>query len=93
MVVVVLLVALCLLHHDFWWWGETRPLVLGFLPIGLAWHVGLSFATAIIWWLATAYCWPQGLEEEHSERDSDSEYENDDDEDDRDDDGVGGAAL
>jgi hypothetical protein len=35
--------ALVVLHHDFWWWDDPT-LVFGFLPIGLAYHVGFSIA-------------------------------------------------
>ena len=62
-VVLVLLVALCVLHHDVWWWDSPEPLVLGFMPVGLAWHAGISIAAGIAWWLATKYCWPKELEE------------------------------
>ena len=61
-VVVVLLLALCVLHQDFWWRNDPTP-VLGFLPVGLAWHIGISVAAAVVWWLAVRFCWPAELEE------------------------------
>ena len=33
--------ALYLLHQDVWFWRTARPLVFGFLPIGLAYHAAL----------------------------------------------------
>ena len=65
--IIVLALALAVLHQDFWWWdnrvGDTtiEPL-FGFLPIGLAWHVGISIGAAVVGWLAITYCWPEDLE-------------------------------
>lgn len=55
-------IVLALLHHDFWFWNDTR-LVFGFLPIGLAWHVGFSIAAGILWALASKYAWPEEIEQ------------------------------
>lgn len=52
------IVALVVLHHDFWFWDTYEPLLFGFLPVGLAYHVGLSIAAAVVWFLATRYCFP-----------------------------------
>ena len=30
--------AVYVLHQDVWLWRAARPLVLGFLPVGLAYH-------------------------------------------------------
>ena len=30
------------LHQDFWFWREARPLVFGFLPIGLVYHAAYT---------------------------------------------------
>lgn len=62
-VVLLLLVALAILHHDWWWWNEAKPLVLGFIPIGLAWHAGISIAAAAVWFLATRFAWPEHLDD------------------------------
>ena len=40
-VAALLVAALYALHQDIWFWREARPLVFGFLPIGLFYHVGL----------------------------------------------------
>jgi hypothetical protein len=53
--------ALFVLHHDFWWWDDSTR-VLGFLPIGLAWHVGFSLMAALFWLLALKYAWPAEVE-------------------------------
>ncbi|TWT97084.1 hypothetical protein Pla108_28610 [Botrimarina colliarenosi] len=52
-----LVLLLIVLHQDVWFWTDER-LVFGFLPIGLAWHMGISIGASITWFLATKYCWP-----------------------------------
>lgn len=50
------------LHQDFWWWNQSRPLVFGFLPIGLAYHAGYCIAAALLMWLLVRVAWPSHLE-------------------------------
>lgn len=57
-VVGSLIVLLMILHQDFWNWHRNDPLVFGFIPIGLAWHAGISLSAAFIGWLAARFCWP-----------------------------------
>lgn len=48
----ILVGLLLILHQDFWFWREVRPLVLGFVPIGLFWHLLLTLgasATMLLW--------------------------------------------
>lgn len=52
---------LFLLHHDFWWWNDPAML-FDFLPVGMAWHVGFSIATALLWLMALKYAWPAEIE-------------------------------
>ncbi len=52
------------LHQDFWNWKST-DIVLGFLPIGLAYHVGYSILAAIMMAVLVKFAWPTYLE--HSE--------------------------
>lgn len=54
-----LLVALAVLHQDFWWRADHRTLVLGFLPVSLAYHVGISVAASVLWGLVCYACWPE----------------------------------
>lgn len=56
-----LIVLLMVVHQDFWWWDSIDPLVLGFLPISLAYQAGVSIAAAILWALAIKYCWPESI--------------------------------
>ncbi len=57
-VVWVLIAALVVLHQDFWWWTDGT-LILGAIPIGLAYHIGLSIAASLVWLLAVRYAWPE----------------------------------
>ncbi len=61
-VVYLLFLALVVLHQDFWWWHTHEPLVFGFIPIGLAWHAGISVSAAIVGALAVKYCWPRNVD-------------------------------
>jgi hypothetical protein len=56
-----LVVVLALLHHDFWFWND-RTLVLGFLPIGLAYHMAFSICAGLLWLLAVNFAWPSTVE-------------------------------
>ena len=52
------------LHQDVWLWRSARPLVFGFLPVGLFYHAAYSVAAALLMWLLVAKAWPGRLEEE-----------------------------
>ncbi len=54
--------ALYALHQDFWFRDVARPLVFGFLPIGLFYHVGLCLASTGLMWVLVRYAWPVELE-------------------------------
>jgi hypothetical protein len=54
--------ALYVLHQDLWFWREARPLVFGFLPIGLAYHAAYCVAVALLMWTLTRVAWPGHLE-------------------------------
>jgi hypothetical protein len=58
LVVYGLIVVLAVFHQDFWWWDRSEPLILGFVPISLAYHAGVSVAAAVLWAMAVKYCWP-----------------------------------
>ncbi len=61
-VIWTLAAVLFVLHHDFWFWDD-RTLVLGFLPVGLAYHVAYSVAAALLWLAAVRFAWPHHIEE------------------------------
>ncbi len=58
-----LAVTVYVLHQDFWNWREARPLVFGFLPIGLAYHAAYSILAACLMALLVWTVWPKHLEE------------------------------
>lgn len=68
-------ILLALLHQDIWYWNDPT-LVFGFIPIGLAYHMGFSVAAAIIWSCAVVWAWPRTVEDEvkeHLEAQGDTE--------------------
>jgi len=54
--------ALYALHQDFWFWREARPLVFGFLPIGLFYHAAYTVAISALMWVLVRTHWPSHLE-------------------------------
>jgi hypothetical protein len=56
-------VVLYVLHQDFWNWRTARPLVFGFLPIGLFYHACYSLAAALFMLLLVKTAWPSHLED------------------------------
>ncbi len=60
------IVAFYALHQDLWFWGMARPLVFGFLPIGLAYHAAYCVAAAALMWLLTRVAWPAHLDDDPS---------------------------
>jgi hypothetical protein len=61
---LALLVAmLYLLHQDFWNWRAAKPLLFGFLPVGLWYHALYSLCAAGLMVLLKAVAWPDHLED------------------------------
>ena len=58
----LLVIAVYVLHQDFWNWKKAGPLVFGFLPIGLAYHVAYSILAAIMMAILVKFAWPGHLE-------------------------------
>ncbi len=48
---------LTIAHHDDWW-ASDPTLILGVMPISLAWHTGFSIACALAFWGVTQVAWP-----------------------------------
>ena len=55
-------VTLYALHQDIWFWRTARPLVFGFLPIGLFYHGCFSVAAALLLGALVRWAWPGHLE-------------------------------
>jgi uncharacterized membrane protein len=62
----ILIAILIVAHQDFWNWNDGT-LVLGFIPIGLAYHMGISLGAGIVWFLMVNLAWPKQLDEVESE--------------------------
>jgi len=62
LLLALVVVALYVLHQDLWFWRSSRPLVFGFLPIGLAYHAAYCLAIAVLMWVLTRVAWPAHLE-------------------------------
>ena len=56
------IVAVYLLHQDVWFWRTARPLIFGFLPVGLAYHASYCLAAAALMWGLTRVAWPAHLD-------------------------------
>jgi len=52
------------LHQDFWFWRTARPLVFGFLPIGLFYHAAYTAGISLFMWFIVRRHWPSHLEDE-----------------------------
>jgi len=63
LLLALLVLVVVVLHQDFWWWND-KTLLLGWIPVGLAWHVGYSLLAAATMALLVRFAWPAHLEEE-----------------------------
>jgi hypothetical protein len=60
---VALVIALVYaLHQDVWLWRSARPLVFGFLPVGLAYHAAYTVGISLLMWVLVKYHWPSHLD-------------------------------
>jgi hypothetical protein len=59
---VVLIAALYALHQDLWFWRSARPLLAGFLPVGLTYHALYCVAASALMWGLTTWTWPSRLD-------------------------------
>jgi hypothetical protein len=62
LVLVLATVILYALHQDIWFWRTARPLVFGFVPIGLFYHACFSVAAALLLGALVRYAWPSHLD-------------------------------
>ncbi|MCA9024699.1 MAG: hypothetical protein KDA86_05765 [Planctomycetaceae bacterium] len=58
-----LVLLLVVIHQDLWNWDNDR-LVLGFLPVTLAFHACISLGAGLAWFLAINFAWPEGLDDD-----------------------------
>ncbi|HXG24471.1 MAG TPA: DUF3311 domain-containing protein [Chthonomonadales bacterium] len=60
-ILTLIVIVVIVLHQDIWLWTDKR-LVFGFLPIGLAYHVGYMFLASATMALLVRFAWPKELE-------------------------------
>ncbi len=68
----LMVVVLAGLHQDVWNWN-SKALVMGFIPVGLAYHALYSVAAALMWMAALRWAWPSGVEAWANETGEDGE--------------------
>ena len=59
----IIALALYALHQDFWFWREARPLVFGFMPIGLFYHAAYTVGLSCALWVLVRLIWPSHLDD------------------------------
>jgi hypothetical protein len=62
LLVALLLALVYFLHQDLWFWRDARPLVFGFLPIGLFYHAAYTAGASALMGLLVKYRWPAHLD-------------------------------
>ena len=60
---VLAVAVLYVLHQDIWFWRTARPLVFGFLPVGLFYHACFSVAAALLLGSLVRWAWPGHLDD------------------------------
>jgi hypothetical protein len=63
LLLVIAIISLYLLHQDFWFWRAAAPVVFGFLPVGLFYHLCYTLVISALMWALVQYAWPSHLEE------------------------------
>lgn len=63
LIITILVITLIVLHQDNWLW-ENTTLVFGIVPIGLFFHICISIAASVTWFLATRIAWPAEIIEQ-----------------------------
>jgi hypothetical protein len=61
--IVLLIVCVYALHQDFFNWKEYKPLLFGFLPIGLWYHGAYALLCSAMFFILGRTVWPKHLEE------------------------------
>lgn len=60
--IVFFLLVYYALHQDFWNWTAARPLIFGFMPIGLFYHAVYAAGAAAVMAFLVRRAWPENLE-------------------------------
>jgi uncharacterized protein DUF3311 len=62
LILTSIVVAVYVLHQDVWFWRNARPLVFGFLPIGLFYHAAFCLLCSAVMMLLVKFAWPLDLD-------------------------------
>lgn len=62
LVTCLLVLLLLILHQDYWQW-DRNEILFGFLPYTMAYNIGISLATGLLWIVVCTLLWPKHLEE------------------------------
>ena len=60
-ILAFLVLGLYAAHQDIWFWTSARPLVFGFLPIGLFYHAAYSVAACLLMIALVKLAWPEEI--------------------------------
>lgn len=52
------LLAPAVLMFDFWNWSDARPLLFGWMPVGLWWPALITILAVPLYWFAFKHVWP-----------------------------------
>ncbi len=52
------ILALFVLHHDFWQWDRIEPLLWGWAPVVLWYHVAYTVLCTLAMFLLSRWAWP-----------------------------------
>jgi len=61
-ILVGIVIAAYLLHQDLWFWRTARPLVFGFMPMGLFYHAVFCLLCSVVMILLVKFAWPMDLD-------------------------------
>ena len=90
LLLIIMVLIIYVLHQDFWFWRAVRPLVLGFLPIGLFYHICYTLVVAGVMWVLVTQAWPSELE---AQLETEERMQEDDENEENDPDYVGGGEV
>lgn len=57
--VYLFILIMLILHNDFWLWDRIDPLTLGWMPVGLFYHVIYLLAATVVLVLMVRFAWPE----------------------------------
>ena len=57
-----IVLAVYLLHQDVWFWRAARPLLFGFVPIGLFYHAAFCLLCSVVMGVLVKFAWPLDLD-------------------------------